>query len=84
MHVTHCVSAFGVQSCIKHLKCIGLDAYGMARLCNLAEKVCTFVYSVFTDVQMLLWCTHRTTLAVCVQVQYPAVPHYEIKRHNLI
>lgn len=84
IYVTHCVCAFGIQSCVKCLKRVCLGAYGMAGFCNFAEKVCTLVHTVFTDVHMLLRCTHWTTLAVCIEVQHPAVSHYQIQRHHLI
>jgi hypothetical protein len=56
----------------------------MARFCYLAEKVCTLVHTIFADVHVLLRRTHWTTLAVCVEVQHPAVPHYQIQWHHLI
>jgi hypothetical protein len=84
IRVTHRVSAFGIQPCVKCLKRICLGAYGVAGLCNFAEKVCALVHTIFTDVHVLLRRAHWTTLAVCVEVQHPAVPHYQIQWHHLI
>jgi hypothetical protein len=56
----------------------------MARLCDFAEKVCTLVHTVFADVNVLLWCTHWSSLAVSIEIQHPAVTHYKIQWHHLI